>query len=455
MSDTGLLAEIEKRLEAKTIHDLRQVARAAGVPRPADGRKERIVGYMLKIATGEADPALPPVRGAHPKSAEYDRQLVADIFRCREAYLSARQNKEEQRVELSVSSGEREGEISEGYGESLLEGRDGKWFVRIDGADVSVNPAIVNMLGLREGDKLSCKYSRRSSDGFLSVVSVPAVNGLPPVQQTPRVEFESLTPVYPDRKFSVALSGDDIAGRMVDLFSPVGAGQRAFIVTERGADKSGFIKKLAKGLQSNNDIKLIILLIDCAPEVAADFKRSFASADVFISAMDAGAAEHIRTATLALEYAKRQTELALDTVFVLDDITSLTRALGSCGKQVASALDASALDGAKRFLAAARNAEEGGSLTVISALSVGEGDAVDGAIYSGLKDTGNMFITLYPHRSQPVDIFKSYAAGGERLLSEHEINAAYILRQRYTAEQILQLFKETSSNGELCARPDK
>ncbi|MDE6598390.1 MAG: hypothetical protein K2K60_07105 [Clostridia bacterium] len=258
----GLLAEIERRLNAKTIHDLRQVARAVGVPRPADGRKERIVEYMLKIASGEADPALPAVRGAHPKSAEYDRQLVADILRCREISLSASQDREEQKAELKVSSGEQDIQIYESVGEGLLERRDGRWFVRADGAafadGVFVNPTIVKMFDLREGDKVKCKCARSSPDEGYGVVAVLAVNGLPPVPKTPRARFENLTPVYPDRKFSVALSGADISGRMVDLFSPVGAGQRAFIVTENGADKTLFIKKLAEGIQQNNgQVKVI------------------------------------------------------------------------------------------------------------------------------------------------------------------------------------------------------
>ena len=133
----------------------------------------------------------------------------------------------------------------------------------------------------------------------------------------------------------------------------------------------------------------------------------------------------------------------------------MTRALNSCGGQVTAALGASALDGAKRFLAAARNAEEGGSLTIISALSTGAGDTVNGAIYSGLKDSANMRITLLPQQTQAVDIFNSSAAGQERLLSQREVNAAYILREKYSAEQILQIFKETASNDELCARVEK
>ncbi|MDE7306967.1 MAG: hypothetical protein K2N33_06215, partial [Clostridia bacterium] len=184
----GLLAEIESRLNAKTIHDLRQVARAVGVPRPADGRKERIVEYMLKIASGEADPALPAVRGAHPKSAEYDRQLVADILKCREICLSASQNTEEKRVEVSVSSGERDIKIFESLCEGLLERRDGKWFVRTDGAafanGVFVNSAIVNMFDLREGDELKCKCARSSQEENFGVAAVLEVNGLPPVSKT-------------------------------------------------------------------------------------------------------------------------------------------------------------------------------------------------------------------------------------------------------------------------------
>ncbi len=459
MSDKGILEEIEKRLNAKTIHDLRQVARAVGVPRPADGRKERIVEYMLKIASGEADPAMPSVRGAHPKSVEYDRQLVADILRCREISLSSFEEREADKVELTVSSGEEEKKPYEFTSEGLLERRGDKWFIRTNGgdflSDVFVNVNLLNMFGLREGDMVKCKCARVSPDEFAGAAAVLSVNGLSPVSSSARRNFESLTPVYPDRKFSVALGGGDLPGRMVDLFSPVGAGQRAFVEAVQGSDKTAFLKLIAEGLQKNNPrLKIVILLIDAAPEVAADFRRTFTSADVFISSIEAGAAGHVRTASLALEYSKRRTELLQDVVMILDDITALTRAYNSCGKQVTASLDYSALDNAKRFLAAARNAEEGGSLTIISALNAVGGDPLDSAVYSGLKDIGNMRIALLPQtgRDIKVDVFRSFAAGQERLLSESELNAAYTLRENYSAEQILQLFKETDSNDGLCTR---
>lgn len=457
-----MLEEIERRLNAKTIHDLRQVARAVGVPRPADGKKDRVIDFIIQIASGKCDPAKPAVRGAHPKSAEYDRQLVSDIFRCREICLSANGDAESDKSEISVSSGV-EFDPLDFTATGILEKNNGRWFMRVNGcrenfiSDIFVNEYFINAFKLREGDCVSGKCKRSSLDELAGLASVHSVNGVPPDMLSGRLNFESLTPVYPDKRLKIARDQQDITGRIIDLFSPVGAGQRAIISAPHGTGKTAVLKDVARGLQYNNsELKLIILLVDARPEEAADFTRSFPEADVFTSPFDAGANGHVHTARLALEYAKRQAEQCKHTVLVLDDLTRLTRAFNACGKSVSAALDSSALDSAKKFLAAAKNTEEDASLTIISALSKGVGDPLDEAIYSGLKDLCNMNISLslslarsrvYP----PIDIAETCAYGDEKLLSSNEIKAAVKLRSEST-EKIFAHFAKTENNEDLCKK---
>lgn len=458
-----LLEEIEKRLKAKTIHELRQVARALGVPRPADGRKERILEYILQIASGKSDPAEPSVRGAHPKSSEYDRQLVADVLRCREICLSegGTGTVYKQSSVLSVGSGvgfDPLDFISEG----ILEKTDGKWFLRVNGGnedfitDIFVSDYFVNAFGLREGDCVSGKCKRSSLDEIAGLSSIKTVNGCTPETARGLVAFEKLTPVYPDRHLQIARSRNDLTGRIIDLFAPVGAGQRAFVVAPHGCGKTSVLKGIACGLKKNNSqAKVILVLIDARPEEASDFKRAFPDTDVFVSLIGAGANAHVRTANLALQYAKRIAEKGLDSVLVLDDLTRLARAYNSCGRQVSGYLEVSALDEVKKYLSAAKNTEEGASLTIISALSTG-GDYVDDAVYSGLKDLCNMRITLSGQLARmrvypPVDMENTYTSGDEKLLDANTIKVAAKLRCE-PLQKIISLLDETDGNEELCGK---
>lgn len=455
-----MLEEIERRLNAKTIHDLRQVARAVGVPRPADGKKDRVIDFIIQIAAGKSDPAKPAVRGAHPKSAEYDRQLVSDIFRCREICLSANGEAESPKAEISVSSGV-EFDPLDFTATGILDKSNGRWFMRVNDcrenfiSDIFVNEYFINAFKLKEGDCISGKCKRSSLDELAGLASINSVNGVSPEMLSERLNFESLTPVYPDKRLKIACNREDVTGRIIDLFAPLGSGQRAIISAPHGTGKTAVLKDVARGLQYNNPaVKVIILLVDARPEEASDFKRAFPEADVFTSPFDTGAGGHVQTAQLALKYAKRQVEQGRHTVLILDDLTRLTRALNACGKSLSAALDSSALDSAKKFLAAAKNTEEGASLTIISALSTGSGDSLDEAIYSGLKDLCNMKITLslslarsrvYP----PVDIVETCAYGDEKLLSSNEIEAAVKLRSE-SLEKIFALFAQTENNEDLC-----
>lgn len=445
MSDK-LLEEIRRRLNDKTIHELRQLARAVGVPRPAEGRKERLLDLITRIASGENDPVAPAVRGAHPKSGEYDRQLVADILRCREICLSSHETKENKEyTEVSVGSG-LDGDAFDFSAAGILENSGGKWFMHLNGvsedlcSDVYVNDYFVSNYGLREGDLLSGKCKRTSTDEIAGLSSLKSVNGVAPDAVSKRRDFNSLSPVYPDKRLLTL-------NKIIDLFSPVGAGQRVLVTGGHGSGRAALIKEVARGIKENNpQIKLIILSVDCAPEEAADYTRLFADADVFTSPFGSGAAVHVRTARLALEYAKRHTEMSKDVVLVLDDMTKLTRAYNSCGKQVYAALDSTALDSAKKFLAAARNAEEGGSLTIISSLNADCNDPVDAAIFSGLKDICNNKITLSQTLAQsrvypPIDLASSGAYGYEKLLSEDELELAAKLRGK-DIQSVINYFKQ-------------
>lgn len=450
-----ILQSLEIRLNAKTIHELRQVAREVGVKCPAAGKKDRLVKDCLNIASGAVKPAPKKtdggIVGAPPKSREFDRQLVSDILACRDA-KNVRAEEAEPRRYMTVSSGE--ASLLDFTAEGILEKCGERWFLRTDAGDIFVHEKLIVRYGLREGDIVGGRSVRGSVEEIAGLAAVFAVNGAQPDGAENRRSFDALTPVYPAKRLIIARGKDDIVGRMIDLFAPVGAGQRAFVCGAHGSGKTELLKSIAAGIKFNNpEVRLIIALTDARPEEAADYKRTFTDARVFASTLESDENGHIRTARLALEHAKRQTESGADAVIILDDLTRLTRSYNCCGGQVYSALDTSALDGAKRFVAAARSAEEGGSLTIIAALGSGRGDALEETAYSGLKDACNMRITLSYELKRarvnpPIDLADTYAADEERLLTAEECGAAARLRGR----DCIKLFAQTDSNGELCSR---
>lgn len=447
------------RLRAKTIHELRQVAREVGVKCPAAGKKDRLVEDCLNIASGKIKPVPKKpeggVIGAPPKSHEYDRQLVADILACRgESGVTAVTAAEEEDARLfTVSS--KDAPLLDFTADGVLEKCGNMWFLRaLGGADkdgVFVNEKLVKRFNLREGDIVSGRGVRQSADEIAGLATVASVNGDAPESALSRKSFDALTAAYPVKRLSIARGGNDIAGRMIDLLAPAGAGQRAFVTGAHGSGKTEFLKNTAHGIAYNNpEAYLIILLIDARPEEAADFARGFSGARIFVSTLENGESGHVRTARLALEHAKRQTEHGRDAVLILDDLTKLARAYNCCGGQVYSALDTFALDSAKKFIAAARNTEEEGSLTVIAALDTGRGDSVDEAIYSGLKNACNMRVALsgrLAHGAASIDLDETYSSGAARLLCAEEAKTSEKLR----GGDCMNLFYSTASNEELCA----
>lgn len=450
--------DLKRRLNAKTIHDLRQIGRAVGVVRPADGKKDRLIDCILSIAIGETDPAAPAVRGAHPKSQEYDRQLVADILRCREVSLSPDGQEIQSGTEISVGSGA-ESDALDFVADGILEKCDGRWFMRQNGrreyffTRVLVNDYFIENYGLRAGDMLCGQCKRTSLDEAAGLAVLHSVNGLPPESSRKRRRYESLTPLYPVRRIYTDADNDPTC-RIVDLFAPMAAGQRALVSGRRGSGKTTVLKKLAAGIRKNNpDFKLILLLIDCAPEQESDFRRSFPDCDVFTSTYDAGAQFHVSTVTFVLEYAKRLLETGRDVVLVFDNLTSLASAYTLCSKQFYAAAPA-AVDEVKKFFAAARNAEEGGSLTVLTALNTDSDDRLEESLLSELKRMCHMRLALSDKIADArifpsVDIQNSYTVWEENLLSEEERLTAAKLREMPT-EEAASFILRTKDNAELC-----
>ena len=427
----NLLEDIERRLNAKTIHELRQVARAVGVPRPADGKKDRILEYILQIAKGTASPVAPAVRGAHPKSDEYDRQLVADIIRCRELNLS-NGGAVQKAQKLSVASSS-QFDDSDFSVDGILEFDKDRYFI-CGKHDVSVSRQFIDRYKLRAGDFISGKSSLENSEEYFRLSMIYSVNGVSPEDLPIRLNFEDLTPEYPDVKLKVQTDENDLTGKLIDLFAPIGCGQRAAIIGAHGTGKSSLLKRIAKGIYENrHDVKIIFAAVDTTPEEIADLRRVFSDCDVFTSSFEVGASAHIRTVRIALEYAKRQVEAGRDVLLVLDDLSKLTRAYNS-SQFVSGELSTAALDSAKRFLACAKNAKEGGSLTILTALNP-DGTFTDSAAYYGLKDLCNLHITLSSELARQrifpaIDIGETYSFGDERLLSEDELITAAKLRTK-------------------------
>ena len=454
----NLIDELIRRLNAKTIHELRQLGRALGVPHPADGKKSQLLEEIIAVASGRKDSAQSTKRGAPPKSQEYDRQLAADVLRCREIFLAKNLTVEENRPkEIFVANGNN-GTLDY-IGGGIMEYDGDTWFLRTTGcredigADVFVNRRFVETFKLREGDYVEGRCKRETTEEMAGLVSVLKVNGFSAITAD-RPEFDNLVPVYAENKLKIACGSNDRAGRIIDMFAPLGAGQRVLVISPHGCGKTRLLKDIAFGIEQNNsEVKLVAVLIDVSPEDAADFAGSFKHADVFTSPFDAGTGAHIRTMRLALEYCKRQTELCRNVVLVIDDMTRLVRAYNACGRQITPGLDYSAIDAAKKVLAAARNTVQGGSLTVISALNTGSGDVIEDGAFSALKDICNAKITLslklareriYP----PIDFSGTFSALDEKLLTDTEMRAAVKLKGG-DAVAIIELIEGTEDNGQL------
>jgi transcription termination factor Rho len=331
------------------------------------------------------------------------------------------------------------------------------------GEDIYVSPSQIKRFGLRVGDEvLGQVRPPKDNEKYYALLRVEAVNGLDPEQARIRPQFDQLTPVFPYERFRLEYQGD-LTTRVVDLFAPIGKGQRAMIVSPPKAGKTTFLKKIGQAIVANHpEVYLMVLLLDERPEEVTDMRRSV-EAEVISSTFDRPPEEHIQVADLVLERAKRLVEGKRDVVILLDSLTRFTRAnnlvIPPSGRTLTGGLDPAALHRPKRFFGAARKIEEGGSLTIVATALVDTGSRMDDVIYEEFKGTGNMELhlsrKLQERRTFPaIDIKASGTRREELLLTEEELRKVWVLRKSLEqldtvamTELILDRMRKTPNNA--------
>lgn len=351
---------------------------------------------------------------------------------------------------------------------------DGFGFIRSDNympgdSDVYVSPSQIRRFGLKTGDIIRGNTRVKSAtEKFSALLYLKSVNNLPLDQIMRRGNFEDMTPVFPDERLRLERPGGSMAMRIVDLVSPIGKGQRGMIVSPPKAGKTTLLKDAAKSILRNNpEMYLIILLIDERPEEVTDIKEAIqgSNVEVIYSTFDEQPEHHKRVSEMVIERAKRLVESKKDVTIFIDSITRLARAYNltvpPSGRTLSGGLDPAALYMPKRFLGAARNMREGGSLTILATALVDTGSKMDDVVYEEFKGTGNMELVLdrklQERRVFPaIDIAKSGTRREDLLLTPDEQEAVYNMRKALNGmkseeavENILNMFARTRNNGEL------
>ncbi len=354
------------------------------------------------------------------------------------------------------------------YGGVLEIMQDNYGFLRRDNYlqssnDIYVPPQYIRRFNLRTGDYVigPCRQ-QRENDRYQALSYVKEVNGLPPDQIIKRPHFDRLTPIYPNERFALETTRQELSTRIIDLVAPIGKGQRGMIVSPPKAGKTILLQKIAKAISVNNpDAKLIVLLIDERPEEVTDMQRSI-DGEVVYSTFDKTPENHVRITELVLERAMRLVELNQDVVILLDSITRMGRAynltITPTGRTLSGGLDPGALYGPKRFFGAARNIENGGSLTIIATALIETGSRMDEVIFEEFKGTGNMEVLLDRKLSEKrifpaIDITRSSTRREELLLSAKELDAVWGIRKAFgsldtaaVTETIISLLMKTRNN---------
>ena len=339
--------------------------------------------------------------------------------------------------------------------------------------DVYVSPVQIKSYGLKQGDTVKGIIKPpREGEKYFPLVKVLEVNGLTPEMVRDRIQFEFLTPLFPETKFNITSNGhNNLSTRVVDLFSPIGKGQRALIVAQPKTGKTMLLKAIANAIADNHpEAYMIMLLIDERPEEVTDMARSV-KAEVIASTFDEQASRHVKVAEMVLEKAKRMVECGHDVVIFLDSITRLARAYNTVqpasGKVLSGGVDANALHKPKRFFGAARNTEERGSLTIIATALIDTGSKMDEVIFEEFKGTGNMELQLDRKLSNKriypsVDITASSTRRDDLLLDRDTLQKIWILRRHLTdmnSVEAMELVKKqmegTVSNEEFLATMNK
>ena len=400
--------------------------------------------------------------GAEPLADESEAEATAAII----PILPALEGEAAKAAHPAVETGDVQAGVLEimpdGYGflrkENYLQGNK----------DIYVPPQYIRRFGLRPGDFITGPVKlQRESDRYQALLYIKDVNGLPPEKMLRRPHFDRLTPIYPDERFVLETVRTELSTRIIDLVAPIGKGQRGMIVSPPKAGKTILLQKIANAISTNNpDVKLIVLLIDERPEEVTDMQRSI-KGEVVYSTFDKTPENHTKVTELVLERAMRLVELKQDVVILLDSMTRLARAynltINPTGRTLSGGLDPGALYGPKRFFGAARNIENGGSLTIIATSLIETGSRMDEVIFEEFKGTGNMEVYLDRKMSEKrifpaIDINKSGTRREELLMSSKELDAVWTIRKAFSqlentavTEAIINLLLKTKNNEHFIA----
>ncbi|HCL91130.1 MAG TPA: transcription termination factor Rho [Candidatus Atribacteria bacterium] len=357
--------------------------------------------------------------------------------------------------------------FSEGILEIMSEGFG---FLRTSGYlpgenDIYISPSQIRRFNLSVGDLVSGQVRPpKEGERYYALLKIEAVNHEDPESSKERIDFENLTPLFPEKMIKLENKSTGLSTRIIDLFSPIGKGQRGLIVSPPKAGKTILLEKIANGITINHpEINLMVLLIDERPEEVTGMQRSV-KAEVISSTFDQPVTNHIKVAEIVLERAKRLVEQKKDVVILLDSITRLARAynqtIPTSGKTLSGGLDSSALYLPKRFFGAARNIEEGGSLTILATALVETGSRMDDVIFEEFKGTGNMELRLDRELSEnrifpAIDIRKSGTRKEELLLTKEKLQKVWLLRRALASQPslgavklVINKLKKTKTNQE-------
>ncbi|WP_297712400.1 transcription termination factor Rho [Clostridium sp.] len=454
-----------------TLVDLKNKAKELGIKNISKLKKSEIIDELVKVTpnTIEKNGVILTERIAPKvKEQENSNNTFSNNYENRENYSMTDEQKEEKKERLKVMINE------SGSSKGVLEVQENNnfGFLRCNNYltgenDIYVSPSQIRRFNLRTGDEVQGKV-REAKEGekFKALLFVEKVNGDNPEKAIGRKNFETLTPIYPNERLHLETNNEkDLSSRLMDIICPIGKGQRGIIVAPPKAGKTTLLKKVAQNISKNHpDIKLIVLLIDERPEEVTDMKRSI-NGDVIYSTFDEEPQNHAKVAQMVLERAKRMVEQGKDVVILLDSITRLSRAynltINPTGRTLSGGLDPGALIMPKKFFGAARNIEEGGSLTILATALVETGSRMDDMIFEEFKGTGNMEVhldrRLQERRIFPaIDIYKSGTRKEDLLLSDEEKEVAFAIRKvmyrdgniENVTENLINMLSKTKNNKE-------
>ncbi len=453
---------MREKYESLALADLKEIARARGIKGTSTMKKADLVDAMLREdEKDKAEGKEVVVKSIVPKRPDKTERVERA-----EKAEGAASGGEEERFPAELDSGI----VAHGILEVMS---DGFGFIRCENYlpgenDVYVAPSQIRRFGLKTGDILEGNTRvKTQSEKFSALLYVRSINGYTPDMAMRRVNFEDLTPIFPNKRLKLEVPGSSVAMRIMDLMSPVGKGQRGMIVSPPKAGKTTLLKEVAKSITRNSpEAHLIILLIDERPEEVTDIKEAIAgpNVEVIYSTFDELPEHHKRVSEMVIERGKRLVEHKKDVVILLDSITRLTRAYNltvpPSGRTLSGGLDPAALHMPKRFFGAARNMREGGSLTILATALVETGSKMDDVVYEEFKGTGNMEMVLDRKLSEKrvfpaIDIPKSGTRREDLLLTSEELEAINIIRKALNSlkpeeavDKVLDMFARTRNNFE-------